>query len=108
MRIQNDWQPVGQPIAAALGSFDGLHRGHCAVVEKVLDRIGDYVYSTDDEDIEQVIAKKASKQDLDEIEEYLDEYINEFGGDKTKIMKKNFYVLIPDTKNPYKQIYTAC
>ena len=27
MRIQNDWQPVGQPIAAALGSFDGLHRG---------------------------------------------------------------------------------
>ena len=28
------------------------------MVEKVLDRIGDYVYSTDDEDIEQVIAKK--------------------------------------------------
>ena len=41
MRIQNDWQPVGQPIAAALGSFDGLHRGHCAVVEKVLDRPGE-------------------------------------------------------------------
>ena len=40
MRIQNDWQPVGQPIAAALGSFDGLHRGHSAVVEKVLGRPG--------------------------------------------------------------------
>ena len=58
---------------------------------------------------EQVIAKKASKPGPEQDnEEYLDEYINEFGGDKTKIMKKNFYVLIPDTKNPYKQIYTAC
>ena len=76
----------------------GMHGG------KIFLRCDDLPYDLP----EQVIAKKASKQDLDEIEEYLDEYINEFGGDKTKIMKKNFYVLIPDTKNPYKQIYTAC
>lgn len=56
----------------------------------------------------QVIARKAEKADLKEIEEYVDEYISLFGGDKVTIMKKNFFVLVPDSKNPYKQIYTAC
>jgi len=34
------------------------------MVEKVLDRIGEYVYSTEDEDIEQVIAKKLLEKGL--------------------------------------------
>ena len=56
----------------------------------------------------QVIASKAAKSELGEIEGYIDEYIDIFGGDKNVIMKKNFFVLTPDTKNPYQQIYTAC
>ena len=56
----------------------------------------------------QVNARKADRDDLAEIEEYIDEYIEMFGGDKTIIMKKNFFVLTPDSKNQYKQIYTAC
>lgn len=55
-----------------------------------------------------IFAEKATKKDLAEIEEYVDKYIELFGGDKQIIMKKNFFVLTPDTKNPYKQIYTAC
>lgn len=56
----------------------------------------------------QVIAKKADGQDLSEIEEYLEEYAREFGASQTEILKKGFYVLTPDTQNPYQQIYTHC
>ena len=56
----------------------------------------------------QVTARKATKKDLSEIEEYISEYIDKFGGDKNVIMKKNFFVLTPDSKNPYKQFYTPC
>lgn len=56
----------------------------------------------------QVTARKATKKDLSEIEEYISEYIDKFGGDNNVIMKKNFFVLTPDSKNPYKQFYTPC
>lgn len=36
MRIYRDWEPAGGPLAVALGSFDGLHRGHQAVIGQVL------------------------------------------------------------------------
>ena len=36
MRIYRDWEPAGAPLAVALGSFDGLHRGHQAVIGQVL------------------------------------------------------------------------
>ncbi len=40
MRIYRDWEPAGAPLAVALGSFDGLHRGHQAVIGQVLNRPG--------------------------------------------------------------------
>ncbi len=54
----------------------------------------------------QVAAKKAAPEDLKEIEEYIDEFCQEFEASKAEIMTHNFYVLTPNTKNPYKQLYT--
>lgn len=56
----------------------------------------------------QIIGRKARKADLSEIDRYIDAYLERFGGDKKMIMKKNFFVLEPDTQNVYKQIYTHC
>lgn len=56
----------------------------------------------------QVVAKEASADDVEEIREYVEEYCGEFGGDADKLLKSKFYVLTPNTSNPYKQIYTHC
>lgn len=55
-----------------------------------------------------ILTKKADSADIAEIEPYIDEYIELFGGDREEIIDSNFYVLYPDTNNPYKQIYTNC
>ncbi|MGN0551087.1 MAG: glutamate synthase [Acutalibacteraceae bacterium] len=54
----------------------------------------------------QVVVKKADEADLAEIDAYLDEYCEAFGEDKKAILDHSFCVLAPDTKNPYKQLYT--
>jgi glutamate synthase domain-containing protein 3 len=53
-----------------------------------------------------VIAKKATSEDLKEIEEEILLFCKEFGFDKNEILSKDFQILEPDTKNPYKQLYT--
>lgn len=55
----------------------------------------------------QVKASEASQEDLDEILTYINEYCEKFSVDKNEILNSKFYVLTPDTKNPYKQLYTA-
>lgn len=54
----------------------------------------------------QVVANKASEKDLEEILSYIKEYCEVFEVEEAKILAKQFYVLTPDTKNPYKQLYT--
>ncbi len=54
----------------------------------------------------QVIAKKADEADLAEIKDYLEEFCMEFKKDMKDILKDGFYILTPNTKNPYKQLYT--
>jgi len=54
----------------------------------------------------QVMVAVAEPGDLAEIEPYIDDYCQSFGADKEKILSKTFYVLSPNTKNPYKQLYT--
>lgn len=54
----------------------------------------------------QVDAAKATAEDLADIEPYLAEFCSRFGQDKAALLKESFYVLTPDTKNPYKQLYT--
>jgi len=55
----------------------------------------------------QVSLKVADKEDMDEIMPYLREYCDIFGFDSEKLSKDRYYVLKPNAKNPYKQLYTA-
>lgn len=54
----------------------------------------------------QVVAKEASEEDLKEIQKYVLEYCNKFNADYKEVLQHKFYILVPDTKNPYKQLYT--
>ncbi|MCL2081900.1 MAG: glutamate synthase [Oscillospiraceae bacterium] len=56
---------------------------------------------------EQVTEEIASKDDLSEIEPYTSEFSGYFGIDPAEIMQSRFYLLKPNTKNPYKQLYTT-
>lgn len=55
----------------------------------------------------QVAAVKATQEDLKEIEAYLKEYGEIFTIDYDTMMKEEFFVLKPDTNNPYKRLYTV-
>lgn len=55
----------------------------------------------------QVKAAKATDEDLKEIDGYISQFCKKFGEKKKNIMSSEFYVLTPDTKNPYKRLYTA-
>lgn len=54
----------------------------------------------------QVVARKASARDIEEIRSYLKAYAAEFKQDINVILRHDFTVLSPDTNNPYKQLYT--
>ena len=54
----------------------------------------------------QVVAEEATPEDLKEIEKYISEFSYKFNTDMREIYEHKFYILTPDTKNPYKQLYT--
>ena len=56
---------------------------------------------------EQIVARKANAEDLEEIEQYVKEYCGYFGNDPKEIMSKDFFVLTANSANPYKQLYTS-
>jgi glutamate synthase domain-containing protein 3 len=56
---------------------------------------------------EQVAAENASAEDLREIEPYVTEFAGYFRMNAAALLKDRFYVLKPNAKNPYKQLYTA-
>lgn len=55
----------------------------------------------------QVLASKADDSELAEIMPYIDEFSEHFGISRDEIMAKSFYVLKPNSRNPYKQLYCA-
>ncbi|MDR0321442.1 MAG: glutamate synthase [Treponema sp.] len=55
----------------------------------------------------QVVAEKASEEDLKEIKPYVSEFAGHFNMNAEKLIKDKFLVLRPNAKNPYKQLYTA-
>ncbi|MDR0303066.1 MAG: glutamate synthase [Treponema sp.] len=55
----------------------------------------------------QVIAEVAGEKDLQEIAQYVDEFAKYFGMDAQKLLKDRYYVLKPNARNPYKQLYTS-
>ncbi len=54
-----------------------------------------------------VTPKTATHDDLQEIEEYIAEFCAEFQYDKRTILCSPFTMIVPDSKNPYKQMYVA-
>jgi glutamate synthase domain-containing protein 3 len=55
----------------------------------------------------QVIAEIASDEDLQEIKPYISEFANFFNMDAQQLVGERFYILKPNAKNPYKQLYTT-
>ena len=55
----------------------------------------------------QVTAEIASHEDLREIAPYVSEFAGYFGMEAEKLTNDRFYILKPNAKNPYKQLYTA-
>ena len=55
----------------------------------------------------QVTARPAQEADMDEISEYINEFSDLFGYDSQTIMDADFTVIVPDSKNPYQQMYVA-
>ena len=55
----------------------------------------------------QVKCDIATKEDLKEIEKYITEYANDFSIDADKLLSSKYYVLRPNSANPYKRLYTA-
>jgi glutamate synthase domain-containing protein 3 len=55
----------------------------------------------------QVVEEIATNEDLEEIAPYINEFAGHFGMDPKKLLKDRYYVLKPNARNPYKQLYTA-
>ena len=55
---------------------------------------------------EQVMTEIAQDEDMDEIRQHLSEFCDIFKMDAGQLLKDTFYVLKPNAKNPYKQLYT--
>lgn len=53
----------------------------------------------------QIDVKQADKNDMDLISQYIKKYCEYFNCDESKIKASTFYVLSPNSKNPYKRLY---
>ena len=56
---------------------------------------------------EQVSAKQATEEELQEILPHMEAFTRLFGGDAQALLQDEFYLLRPNAKNPYKQLYVA-
>ena len=71
---------------------------------------GKMILRSDCKDIkfpDQVTARPAGKEDMNEIRKYVSEYCELFGENESEIMDSPFSIVTPDSKNPYKQLYVA-
>ncbi len=55
---------------------------------------------------EQVIARVAAPEDMEEIRPLLERFSRMFDKRMEEILDTPFHVLVPDTRNPYKRLYT--
>ena len=54
-----------------------------------------------------VTVSEATKEDLSEIGPYIEEFCRQFGYDADDVLHSYFTKVVPDSKNPYKQMYAA-
>lgn len=55
---------------------------------------------------EKLIIRKADNSDIKDIEKNIKKYCNYFNKDYNKIINDSYYVIVANTKSPYKQLYT--
>lgn len=55
---------------------------------------------------EQVSARRATEEDMAAVDGYLDDFCGAFQISKDEILKKTFFVITPNSSNPYKELYT--
>ena len=53
----------------------------------------------------QVTVKKASKSDIESITNVVTDFCSKFNYSAKDMLDSDFYIITPDTKNPYKQMY---
>ena len=89
----------GQSLAAPVGNFTGtgMHGG------KIFIRTTVELTALP----AQVAVEVASEDDKLEIEPFVKEFADHFGMDAAYLLHDDFFVLKPNAKNPYKQLYTA-
>lgn len=56
---------------------------------------------------DRLIARPAEERDLDEIRPALEEFCALFAENMDDILSESFYVITPNSRNPYKQLYTV-
>ena len=56
---------------------------------------------------QQVIAEKASAQDMEIAAPLIRRYCEKFGADAAALLGDTYYMLRPNSKNPYKQLYVT-
>lgn len=54
----------------------------------------------------QVVGREAGPEDMQAIMGDLEDFCSCFGESLAKILERKFYLLLPDTRNPYHQLYT--
>ncbi len=54
---------------------------------------------------EQIAYRDATAEDLSEIRDEVETFCEKFGGDADALLSDHFYVLIPNSKSPYRQMY---
>ena len=57
---------------------------------------------------DRLVCTRADTKDLEEIAPALDRFCELFGESRAAIDALPFYVITPDSSNPYKQLYTSC
>ena len=55
----------------------------------------------------QVQCEEATEKDIDEIKNYISDYANTFNLSMDTLLDSKYYVLTPNSNNPYKKLYTA-
>ena len=56
---------------------------------------------------EQVVAHKATEEDMQIAAPLIQNYAEKFGADAESLLRDEYYVLRPNTQNPYKQLYVT-
>lgn len=56
---------------------------------------------------EQVKCAPATENDIAEIKKFVENYCKYFGFDENKVLNSEFFVLRPNSQNPYKRLYCS-